>query len=230
MVIAIIAILAALLLPALARAKEAGRNAACKSNLRQIGIALTLYVGDFQKYPLFAEIVPDFSAVSAWDNKLVPFAAKAAAVFNCPSNKGVPQWTNNSPTMESLTVGFPNPSYGYNLSGCAHFVGPHSLGLGGSWIDATSTAPRYVAEGSVDSPSDMISIADYQPQSDPDGDFDPVNLLADLPSPRHRQGANVVFGDVHIEFAKQTTWLERNDTRRRRWNIDHEPHRELWNP
>jgi prepilin-type N-terminal cleavage/methylation domain-containing protein/prepilin-type processing-associated H-X9-DG protein len=44
--IAIIAILASLLLPALGRAKESGRAAACKSNLHQIGIALQLYVNE----------------------------------------------------------------------------------------------------------------------------------------------------------------------------------------
>ena len=49
-VIAIIAILAALLLPALSRAKAAGLSAACKSNLRQIGIALSLYTSDFQRW------------------------------------------------------------------------------------------------------------------------------------------------------------------------------------
>ena len=43
-VIAIIALLAALLLPVLGRAKEAGRGAACLSNLRQIGVALQLYI------------------------------------------------------------------------------------------------------------------------------------------------------------------------------------------
>jgi prepilin-type N-terminal cleavage/methylation domain-containing protein/prepilin-type processing-associated H-X9-DG protein len=43
-VIAIIAILAAMLMPAVSRAKESGRSAACISNLRQIGVALQLYV------------------------------------------------------------------------------------------------------------------------------------------------------------------------------------------
>ncbi|MCX6926519.1 MAG: DUF1559 domain-containing protein [Verrucomicrobia bacterium] len=45
-VIAIIAILAALLLPALARAKEKGRRAKCVSNLRQIGLACQMYGND----------------------------------------------------------------------------------------------------------------------------------------------------------------------------------------
>jgi type II secretory pathway pseudopilin PulG len=51
-VIAVIAILAALLLPALTRAKEAGRRTACASNLRQLAIALDLYAVDHDgKYP-----------------------------------------------------------------------------------------------------------------------------------------------------------------------------------
>jgi prepilin-type N-terminal cleavage/methylation domain-containing protein len=50
---AIIAILAALLLPALSRAKEQGNSTVCKNNLRQMGIALANYTGDYKVYPLF---------------------------------------------------------------------------------------------------------------------------------------------------------------------------------
>jgi prepilin-type N-terminal cleavage/methylation domain-containing protein/prepilin-type processing-associated H-X9-DG protein len=49
-VIAIIAILAAMLLPALARAKEAGRSAVCKGNMRQIALGILMYTDDFQDY------------------------------------------------------------------------------------------------------------------------------------------------------------------------------------
>src|SRR5687767_6889104 len=50
-VIAIIGILVSLLLPALSRAKAASRSAVCKSNLRQIGIGLNVYVEDREYYP-----------------------------------------------------------------------------------------------------------------------------------------------------------------------------------
>lgn len=50
-VIAVMALLAALLLPALAAAKAKARSARCQSNLRQIGMALVMYVHDHGKYP-----------------------------------------------------------------------------------------------------------------------------------------------------------------------------------
>jgi len=51
-VIAVIAVLSALLMPVLARAREAGRSSACQSNLRQIGVAFETYLGDYDEtYP-----------------------------------------------------------------------------------------------------------------------------------------------------------------------------------
>src|SRR5579862_4360988 len=74
-VIAIIALLAGMLLPALSKAKAAGQSAACKSNLRQLGIALNLYIGDYQKYPLAAATVSTGtgSTLTLWDGQLLAF-------------------------------------------------------------------------------------------------------------------------------------------------------------
>src|ERR1700733_14387962 len=53
-VIAIIGILAAMLLPALNKARSAGKKAACVSNLRQIGIAIQMYAQDYRDYTPFS--------------------------------------------------------------------------------------------------------------------------------------------------------------------------------
>jgi len=96
-VIAIIGILAALLLPALARAKESGRRAVCRSNLHQIGTALQIYANDNNnllpdlRYPPFTQIPPKAYGLWPWDIA-VAFCDAAIAnggsqdIFYCPSN------------------------------------------------------------------------------------------------------------------------------------------------
>jgi prepilin-type N-terminal cleavage/methylation domain-containing protein len=221
-VIAIIAILAALLLPSLSRAKAAGQSAACKSNLRQIGIGLNLYTSDAQKFPLWS------SGTFFWDDKLLPSVSNNRGVFLCPAYKLAPQWTNGmSPPM-------PNPSYGYNMAGSGRFRATSpSLGLDAS---PNPAAPKYLPESQVKVPADMIAVSDYARVATAgggDNDADdqnpiPINLLAGLPPPRHNFGDNVVFCDDHVEYAKQKVWLEKSERARQRWNNDHLPHPETW--
>jgi len=212
-VIAIIAVLAALLLPALSRAKAAGLCAACKSNLRQIGISLSLYTSEFQKYPMW------FTGNRTWDTTLLPFASNNRNVFLCPANKLAPPWTNN------ISVPEPNPSYDYNMAGTARYNTANRTLLG---LDGGST---YLAENRVKVPSDMIAASDVTSKGitgDRDADDMPLNVLAEITVPRHNGGANAVFCDVHVEYGKKTAWLRKTEGARQRWNFDHQPHAETW--
>jgi prepilin-type N-terminal cleavage/methylation domain-containing protein len=78
-VIAIIAILAAMLLPALARAKESGKSIACNNNLRQLGMAMQMYAGDNQG------TLPPHITSSRWPDKFYDLYGKNIKVLLCPS-------------------------------------------------------------------------------------------------------------------------------------------------
>ncbi len=83
-VIAIIAILAAMLLPALARAKESGKRIACLNNLRQLSLAAQLYVGDNQG------VYPPRSNTNRWPDKLYDDYGKSVKLLLCPSETTSP--------------------------------------------------------------------------------------------------------------------------------------------
>jgi len=69
-VIAIIAVLAALLLPVLSRAKQASHSAVCRNNLRQWGIALRLYLDNYNAFPPGA-FVPAPGEFQSWPTLLL---------------------------------------------------------------------------------------------------------------------------------------------------------------
>ncbi|HEY3282566.1 MAG TPA: prepilin-type N-terminal cleavage/methylation domain-containing protein [Armatimonadota bacterium] len=84
-VVAIIAVLAALLLPVFARAKEAGRAATCQSNLRQMGQALRLYVDAWDDYlPCWTtQVYSNFRPIPT----LTPYLSNPSqGVWWCPSD------------------------------------------------------------------------------------------------------------------------------------------------
>ena len=176
-VIAVIAILAALLLPALNRAKTAALTTVCRSNLRQWSLAMCNYTDDNNAYPL-DEMLPDSVSVTAWDvqywhDRLEPYSK---AHWTSEDDQGTFSMLTNKPTLECPAYdplpGFYSPycgSYGYNGAGVKNF-GLINLGPQATWgAFLTITVPAggltwdpRVRPSMVVQPSDMIAFGDSE--------------------------------------------------------------------
>lgn len=109
-VISVIALLMAILMPALGAAREQGRKAACLSNMRQVGVALMMYQNDYEQTPPKTQAVFDYASPASRDNilKLLRPMISAAdpdvatPVYACPSLKPNPN-PAYAPTRTSRT-------------------------------------------------------------------------------------------------------------------------------
>jgi prepilin-type N-terminal cleavage/methylation domain-containing protein len=234
-VIGIIAILAALLLPALSRAKASAKSAVCKSNLRQIGLALCQYVNDYQKYPLENYI--------SWRDSLAPYWGSTQAVESVTVGPFV------CPSSVRMVDGKYLPTYGYNALGTGDPYGVKVvLGLGGLGPDLGPDAPFPwgnvpVPESQVLVPSDMIAVLHQRILVGFLGFGWPGSPWFGGGS-FHRGGENAVFCDDHVESSKSElipkdpgvpppNWgspvpFKPDEVHARRWNRDNQPHPETW--
>jgi len=116
-VIAIIAILAAILFPVFARARENARRSSCQSNLKQIGLAIIQYAQDYDEHYPGVRING-----RSWDYMISPYAGMkvdresptqgSAGVFRCPSDSTVRP--NGKPTR---SYALPRAPFGTNGTG-----------------------------------------------------------------------------------------------------------------
>ena len=193
-VIAIIAILAAILFPVFARARENARKANCQSNLKQIGLGFSMYAQDYDER-LFGARVP----FEGWTGAIMPYV-KNTGVFGCPSWTGtlaaIPRGALCGGCGNWTTVLWGGYTYSNTLAsgGCAN------------WVSA-------IALAGMDKPADRILAYDgVCPHGTPVGPYPTAagNLHVQSedtnPPGRHMEGFNAVFYDGHVK------WLKRVDT------------------
>ena len=254
-VIAIIGILAALLLATLTRGVGLARGIYCINNLRQLGHALQLFVGDNHTYPL--ESNPDFNKGSYpnhydfWDLALdheLGFEHNSHQAFfinegiwKCPTAMEPPDWPENILNKGSTKIVY--VSYGYNSRGMCAAADTNSLGLGGqySWRKPNPTVPP-VPESEVVNPGEMMALGDgfighdnliLGGESRLWRTFDlPLSLKPNsIDTSRHQGKFNVVFCDGHVESPTlKFLFADTSDAALSRWNRDHQPHREKLTP
>jgi len=176
-VIAIIAILTALLLPALASAKEHGKRSACQSNFHQIGLANQIYADETKSYP------PAWiNSTTRWMDLLKPFIGKTSGVYLCPSDlKKIPvTWDTNIFLSYGINT--------FNFAGNAYCF----------WYG--------VQENNVRHPSSTIVYADCTPgKYYCGGGSSFTNPVVDVDYRHPKSGLVAVYCDDHVEYKKITT-------------------------
>lgn len=210
-VIAIIAILAAILFPVFAQAREKARQTSCLSNCKQIGLGIGMYIQDNDgtvfncPYPGPSAGVYTPTLTIFWTEAVMPYI-KNQQIFTCPSNSGTTGTANYPPVNYKI-------QYGLN----ERILGRYP------WDPGTVTAP--VNEAALQRPAELGIISDTW--TDPGGTYgqiwssfgcgvdtnndgkkewywcssNPKTAVWNYGVPRHSGGINVVFFDGHAKFS-----------------------------
>jgi prepilin-type N-terminal cleavage/methylation domain-containing protein/prepilin-type processing-associated H-X9-DG protein len=163
-VIAIIAILAAILFPVFAQARDKARSAACLSNTKQQALAFHMYAQDYDEtmVPLYGygdwgACYPNCPRLGhfPWNKLLIPYV-KSKEVYTCPSFPAA-KWDN-----DRIKNAY-KPSDCPDISQCPEYEFPSVIGYGlNSFLSAKSL-------GAIDKPAETVAIAEtrYYPPDHP---------------------------------------------------------------
>src|SRR5712691_5380277 len=105
-VIAIIAILAGMLLPALSKAKAKAQAAKCTSNLRQMGLAMIIYIGDHGVYPVGIDGANDAAWIWPALLRQTMYGGRSTEVFHCPAAPPASQWIPKFGSGQPARLGY----------------------------------------------------------------------------------------------------------------------------
>jgi prepilin-type N-terminal cleavage/methylation domain-containing protein/prepilin-type processing-associated H-X9-DG protein len=232
-VIAIIAILAAILFPVFAQAREKARQASCMSNMRQFSTAGMMYTQDYDEMyvPPFKYETPGCTGLYWWDDLLQPYM-KNRQLPTCPSWKG----TTNCAAKDNLTLnGKLKPySYGINTLESWDYYKPWAKDVANHHGFRCQGARRAsdvgcsVAMAEVEDPAGTIWITDstnielwreaYTDYAPPDGNNSKGHDGGVTVFSRHNGGFNTVHGDGHVKYyragsTKPSMWsIEADDS------------------
>jgi prepilin-type N-terminal cleavage/methylation domain-containing protein/prepilin-type processing-associated H-X9-DG protein len=211
-VIAIIAILASILFPVFARARENARRSSCQSNLKQIGLGVMQYVQDYdENYPITFHNIDGSAAAfqdkqneRGWAYNIQPYI-KSVQLFQCPSDSFAgPDYSlinDNSGHMNSRYVDY---TYNRNLGNAA---GPTAAVVNSSALTFVSnTVLLSEAPGSNCSSGASVTGG---PGGGSSGTTVGLARLRDDgltpptgPAQRHLDGSNFAFADGHVKWYK----------------------------
>jgi len=198
-VVAIIAILAAMLLPSLSKAREKARQAGCMNNLKQLGLAIMMYVNDYNEY------FPPYNVTNYWPNNWTwgqnlysKGYIKSSQVFACPTFLAT---TLDKRFLRDMT----NPGY------------TEFIHYGYNWLNIGSSY-RYGASGSgvpyyppaklsqIKKPDKTLLLVDSYLNYNPRYGYYIVYDSSSGQSPhnRHEKGFIILWVDGHVSYFKMT--------------------------
>ncbi len=201
-VIAIIGILAALLLPAIARSKQKALQTVCRGNLKQLALGFSMYVGDFQeqlpapgsksKYGPHEEDWIWWQHGRGITNSTIAryVSGFQAKLFTCPMDMEARQLQTEG-FLEDEPYRYSYALTSYDLT--------NKFNPGMATIITLKKEVFPFRMSQVKNPSAKIMLAEEDRETIDDPRFVPLGKKQNLISPRHGQKGNVVFADMHIE-------------------------------